>query len=54
MEHFFYKLSSGADVFDSLNELQISHDSTCFLISAVGDLSMVSFKCPFNKKPITL
>ena len=54
MEHFFYKLSSGVDVFNSLNELQIYHDSTYFLISAVGDLSMVSFKCPLNKKPIVI
>ena len=54
MQNFFYKLSSGADVFDSLNELQIFHDSTYFLISAVGDLSMVSFKCPLNEKPIIL
>ena len=54
MEHFFYKLSSGVDVFNSLNELQIYNDSTYFLISAVGDLSMVSFKCPLNKKPIVL
>ena len=54
MEHSFYKLSSGADVFNSLNELNIHSNSTSFLISAVGDLSSVSFKCPLNEKPITL
>ena len=54
MEHSFYKLSAGADVFNSLNELNIHSNSTSFLISAVGDLSSVSFKCPLNEKPITL
>ncbi|MBW3041803.1 PCC domain-containing protein [Prochlorococcus marinus] len=54
MEHFFYKLSSGADVFNSLIELQIKHNSSSFLISAVGDLSKVSFKCPLNEKPVIL
>tara|TARA_Y100001968_G_scaffold106171_1_gene96038 strand:- start:735 stop:1346 length:612 start_codon:yes stop_codon:yes gene_type:complete len=54
MEHFFYKLSSGADLYNSLNELQLYHNSTSFLISAVGDLSKVSFKCPLNQKPIIL
>jgi len=54
MENFFYKLSSGSDVFNSLNELQINLNSTSFLISAVGDLSKVSFKCPLNEKAIIL
>ena len=53
MEYSFYKLTSGADVYNSLNELQISNNSTLFLLSAVGDLSKVSFKCPSNKKPIS-
>tara|TARA_Y100001968_G_scaffold262278_1_gene250490 strand:- start:501 stop:1112 length:612 start_codon:yes stop_codon:yes gene_type:complete len=54
MEHSFYKLSSGSDVFNSLSEFQIHSDSTSFLISAVGDLSKVSFKCPLNDEPITI
>ena len=54
MEHFFYKLSSGKDVFNSLNEINMNTNSTSFLISAIGDLSVVSFKCPLNEKPITL
>ncbi len=54
MENYFYKLSSGADVYNSLNELNMHNNSTSFLISAVGDLSKVSFKCPLNKKPIIL
>ena len=49
MEHSFYKLSAGADVFNSLNELNMLSYSTSFLISAVGDLSMVEFKCPLNE-----
>ena len=52
MEHYFYNLSKGADVFNSLNELNTHYDSTSFLISAVGDLSRVSFKCPLNHNPI--
>jgi len=54
MEHSFYKLSAGADVFNSLNELNTLSDSTSFLISAVGDLSKVEFKCPLNEKPIRI
>ena len=54
MEHSFYKLSQGADLFNSLNDLQRYSSSTSFLISAVGDLSKVSFKCPLNEKPITI
>ena len=54
MEHSFYKLSEGEDVFNSLNELNKLANSTLFLISAVGDLSKVSFKCPLNEKPIRL
>ncbi len=54
MEYSFYKLSSGEDVFNSLNELQMNSNSTSFLISAVGDLSKVSFKCPLNEKHINL
>ena len=54
MEHFFYNLSSGTDVYNSLNELQKDNDSISFLISAVGDLSTVSFKCPLNEKPVIL
>ena len=54
MEHSFYKLSSGVDVLNSLNGLQINSTSTTFLISAFGDLSAVSFKCLLNEKPITL
>ena len=52
MEHYFYNFSSGVDVYNSLNELHRDHNSTSFLISAVGDLSKVSFKCPLNDKPI--
>ncbi len=52
MEHYFYNFSSGVDVYNSLNELHRHHNSTSFLISAVGDLSKVSFKCPVNDKPV--
>ena len=54
MEHYYYNLSSGEDVFNSLNQLKINTNSTSFLLSAVGDLSSVSFKCPLNEAPITL
>ena len=54
MEHSFYNLSSGSDVFNSLNELNIHSNLTSFLISAVCDLSKVSFKCPLNEKPIII
>ena len=54
MEHYFYKLSSGVDIFNSLNELNKYDNSTSFLMSAVGDLSKVSFKCPSNDKSIIL
>ena len=54
MEHYFYNFSTGVDVYNSLNELHRHHKSTSFLISAVGDLSKVSFKCPFNDKPVIL
>ena len=54
MEHFFYNLSSGSDILNSLNELNTYNNSTSFLISAVGDLSKVSFKCPLNEKAIIL
>ena len=52
MEHYFYNFSTGIDVFNSLNELDRHDNSTSFLISAVGDLSKVSFKCPLNDKPV--
>tara|TARA_Y100001968_G_C19288976_1_gene683206 strand:+ start:329 stop:940 length:612 start_codon:yes stop_codon:yes gene_type:complete len=52
MEHSYYKLSSGSDIFNSLNELNIEMNSTYFLLSAVGDLSKATFKCPLNEKPI--
>ena len=54
MEHFFYNFSPGADVFNSLNKLQKDFKSTSFLISAVGDLSRGSFKCPLSQKPVIL
>ncbi|WP_269605372.1 PCC domain-containing protein [Prochlorococcus marinus] len=54
MEHFFYNFSTGVDVYNSLNELHKQHNSTAFLISAVGDLSKVSLKCPLNDKPVIL
>ena len=54
MEHFFYNFSKGVDVYNSLNELHRHHNSTSFLISAVGDLSKASFKCPLNEKPVIL
>ena len=50
MEHYFYNFSSGVDVYNSLNELHRHQNSTSFLISAVGDLSRVSFKCPLNNQ----
>ena len=53
MEHSFYKFSSGSDVLYSLNELMLNSNSTSFLISSVGDLSTVSFKCPLSDKPRT-
>ena len=52
MEHYFYNFSTGVDVLNSLNELDIHDNSTSFLISAVGDLSKVSFKCPLNDKQV--
>ena len=52
MEYYFYNFSKGVDVYNSLNELQKHHSSPSFLISAVGDLSKVSFKCPLNYKPV--
>ncbi len=52
MEYFFYNFSTGVDVYNSLNELHRDHNSTSFLISAVGDLSKVSFKCPLKDKPV--
>ncbi len=52
MENSFYRLSSGVDVFNSLNKIHSHSNGTSFLISAVGDLSKVSFKCPLNQKPI--
>ena len=52
MEHYFYNFSKGLDVYYSLNELNKYHNSTSFLISAVGDLSKVSFKCPLDNKPV--
>ncbi len=52
MEHFFYNFPEGIDVYNSLNELHKHHKSISFLISAVGDLSKVSFKCPLNDKPV--
>ena len=29
-----------------------NHNSKLFLISAVGDISKISFKCPLNEKPV--
>ncbi len=52
MEHCFYNFSTGVDIHNALNELHRDHNSTAFLISAVGDLSKVSFKCPLNDKPV--
>jgi len=52
MEHYFYNFSTGVDVYNSLIELHRDRNSTSFLISAVGDLSKVSFKCPLNDKPV--
>ena len=52
MEHYFYNFSRGVDVYNSLKDLHRDHNSTSFLISAVGDLSKVSFKCPLNDKPL--
>ena len=54
MEHYFYNLPSGVDVYESLNELYIQHGSKLFLLSAVGDLSKVLLKCPLNEKPIII
>jgi len=54
MEHSFYKLSAGAELFNSLNELNTLSDSTSFLKSAAWDLSKVEFKCPFNEKTIII
>ena len=54
MEHYFYNIYKGADVYHSLNELHRHEDSTSFLISAVGDLSKVSFNFPLDDKPIIL
>ena len=34
-------------------ELQLHHKSKSFLISAVGDLSRITFKCPLNETPLT-
>ena len=54
MEHYFYNLSTGVDVFNSLNDLHVNRNSTSFLISAVGDLSKVSFQFPLNGNPVIL
>ncbi len=54
MEHYFYNFSTGADIYNSLNELHRNHDSTSFLISPVGDLSKASFKCPLSDEPVIL
>jgi len=54
MDYSFYKLSSGSDVLDSLNNLNFNLNATSFIISAVGDLSVVSFKCPLSERPIIL
>ncbi len=37
-----------------MNKLQKDFKSTSFLISAVGDLSRGSFKCPLSQKPVIL
>ena len=50
MEYSFYNFSNGVDVYNSLIDLHRSHNHTFFLISSVGDLSRVSFKCPLNDK----
>ncbi len=52
MDHYFYNVPTGADVYNSLNELPRDYNSSLFLLSAVGDLSQVSFKCPLNDKPV--
>ena len=52
MEYFSYNFSKGVDVYNALNGLHKHSNSTSFLISAVGDLSKVSFKCPLNDKPV--
>ena len=52
MEHYFYNFTKGVDVYNSLNDLHKHNNSTSFLISAVGDLSKVSFKCPLNENPV--
>ena len=52
MEHYFYNFSKGVDVYNSLKELHRNQKYTSFLISAVGDLSKLSFKCPSNDKPV--
>tara|TARA_Y100001968_G_C19219986_1_gene649226 strand:+ start:46 stop:660 length:615 start_codon:yes stop_codon:yes gene_type:complete len=54
MDHYFYNFSKGADVYSLLNDLHRDDNFTSFLISAVGDLSKVSFKCPLNDKPVVL
>ena len=54
MENYFYKLPSGEDVFNTLNQSLIHKHSTSFLLSAIGDLSQVSFKCPLNNNAIIL
>ena len=53
MEYYFYNFSSGIDVYNSLNKLCRYNNSTSFLISAIGDLSRVSFKCPLNEKKLS-
>ena len=52
MEHYFCNFSKGVDVYNSLNELHRHHNFTSFLISAVVDLSKVSFKCPLNDQTV--
>ncbi len=54
MEYTFYNFSSGLDLLNSLNNLQNNLISKSFLISAVGDLSKVTFKCPTQKSPLVL
>ena len=48
MEHYFYNFSKGVDVYYSLIQLNKYYKTISFLLSAVGDISKISFKFTLN------
>ena len=39
IRNYFYNFSKGVDVYNSLNDLNINHNSSLFLLISLGDLS---------------